>query len=150
MTRFDFKGHVGISKVGVLIMYVFILHAMSASRHSSIIKYSRHPPPFSLTCVALCGQVTGRKELKYAWYKRIPYYFLSAAVTGVMLLVAFAVMVMSLNLQGYIRADAMGARYLHYAALSQYSEPGRWFDNLGGTSLKMSSVSYDLCFPCLT
>jgi hypothetical protein len=45
------------------------------------------------------SKVTGLMEKQYAWYKRIPFYFLSILVTGVMLCVAFAVMVISLNLQ---------------------------------------------------
>lgn len=45
------------------------------------------------------SKVTGYKERFFPWHHRVPYYLLSAFVTGLMLCVAFAVMVVSLNLQ---------------------------------------------------
>ena len=78
------------------------------------------------------SRITGRKELVFEWYKRIPYYILSMIVTGFMLVVAFVVMVISLNLQGYIDDSAMGAKFLHFPRISYYSEPGAIFDNQGG------------------
>jgi hypothetical protein len=80
------------------------------------------------------SRVTGRKELVFEWYRRVPFYLLSMAVTGLMLLAAFAVMVVSLNLQGYIHQHAMGGRLLHVPSVSRFSQAGDLFDNQGGGS----------------
>lgn len=76
--------------------------------------------------------MTGRRELVFEWYRRVPFYCLSIVVTGLMLAVAFAVMTVSLNLQGYIHQSAMGAKLLHFPLISVYSQPGALFDNQGG------------------
>lgn len=90
------------------------------------------------------SRVTGRKQLVFEWYRRIPYYLLSIFVTGLMLVVAFMVMVVSLNLQGYIHEFAMGAKILHFPSISMYSQPGAIFDNQGGTQLSCVFILY--CF----
>lgn len=77
------------------------------------------------------SKVTGLMEKQYPWYRRIPYYILSLLVTGVMLCVAFAVMIISLNLQGYIKENAIGAQYLHFPRVAHYARPGMYFDPNG-------------------
>ena len=84
------------------------------------------------------SRVTGRPELVFEWYRRVPFYVLSMAVTALMLGVAFAVMVVSLNLQGYIHQSAMGAKLLHFPRISVYSQSGALFDNQGGVCCLVS------------
>jgi hypothetical protein len=62
-------------------------------------KTGRDVTRFDFKGEIVVSKVTGRKERAYPWHRRIPFYFLSAFVTGLMLCVAFAVMVVSLNLQ---------------------------------------------------
>jgi len=83
--------------------------------------------------------ITEKMELCYPAWKRWLKYAASTLVTLVMLAVAFAVMICSLNLQGYVHAaDELGAEGLetraspfHIEALASLAEPGRLFDPSG-------------------
>ena len=79
--------------------------------------------------------ITGLMETYYPpIYRRLKYVG-SAIVTMAMLLMAFAVMIMSLNLQGYIRPQSNLKRWndqsphpFHVRSLAVLSEEGRLFD----------------------
>jgi len=49
--------------------------------------------------------VTGKKECYYPQTRRYPSYLLSFFVTSSFLAVAFGIMIVSLNLQGYIKDE---------------------------------------------
>ena len=84
-------------------------------------------PEFTGDLVA--SPATGKPELVYPNHKRAASYLLSFVVTGAFLLVAFGVMLCSLNLQGYIRGgDFWTEKLFHIPRLSRLSEPGNLFD----------------------
>lgn len=68
-------------------------------------------------------------SLLFCCRKRQLKMCVSFAVTVGMLAVAFAVMICSLNLQGYVRRK--NAAYLHINTFAQLSHPGRLFDPNG-------------------
>jgi len=76
--------------------------------------------------------ITGRLERHSPRSVRLAKYVVSALVTGAMLMVAAAVMVLSLNLQGYIRHNSFWGEWLHFHFLSDFAEPGAVFDPNGG------------------
>eukprot|EP00052_Salpingoeca_macrocollata_P021836 m.188162 g.188162 ORF g.188162 m.188162 type:complete len:701 (+) comp21639_c0_seq2:33-2135(+) len=86
--------------------------------------------------------VTGRTVLHYARWKRRCKYGVSVLVTLVMLAVAFAVMVGSLNLQGYIHEkDRFGDdNPFHIPFLYQFSREGAVFDPNGNIVLSLVPV----------
>jgi hypothetical protein len=79
--------------------------------------------------------ITGEPEVFYPAVRRRIKYVGSALITSLMLSVAFAVMVLSLNLQGYIRPKSNPARWnessphpFHFASLAALAEEGSLFD----------------------
>jgi anoctamin-10 len=73
--------------------------------------------------------VTGKPELYYPSHKRKLQYLGSAVVTALMLSVAFSVMILSLNLQGYIRpSNSQQYHPFYFAQFAVLSEEGAWFD----------------------
>lgn len=66
--------------------------------------------------------ITGEPELYYPRMYRLIKYVGSAIVTGSIICVAFVLMMMSLNLQGYVH-EANSLFYFY--ELSQFSSPGR-------------------------
>eukprot|EP00978_Attheya_sp_CCMP212_P000692 scaffold1386_cov55-Attheya_sp.AAC.3 len=83
----------------------------------------------------IVSPVTGHLEKHYPAYKRYLKYLVSALVTVSMLSIAFSVMIMSLNLQGYIRPMNDPTRWndehqhpFHYPILSVLAEKGNLFD----------------------
>ena len=79
--------------------------------------------------------VTGTEEAYYPAGRRRLLYVGSALVTALMLTVAFAIMIMSLNLQGYIHPESNPSRWntnnphpFHYRRLATLSEEGHLFD----------------------
>lgn len=79
--------------------------------------------------------VSGQLEAFYPDYKRRLKYVGSAAVTLAMLNVAFWIMILSLNLQGYINPKNHPERWLgnnvhpfHWPGFSRLAEPGEIFD----------------------
>ena len=73
--------------------------------------------------------ITGKPELYYPSHKRKLQYLLSAMVTALMLSVAFSVMILSLNLQGYIRpSNSQDYHPFYFARFAILSEEGAWFD----------------------
>eukprot|EP01060_Flectonema_neradi_P015191 TRINITY_DN2186_c0_g1_i1.p1 TRINITY_DN2186_c0_g1~~TRINITY_DN2186_c0_g1_i1.p1 ORF type:complete len:696 (+),score=123.14 TRINITY_DN2186_c0_g1_i1:56-2143(+) len=74
------------------------------------------------------SKVTGRPERYYPYYKRVIAYLLSGFVTFLMLCVAFVVMILSLNLQGYIDGKIKWERPLHFPILGAFAEKGAIFD----------------------
>jgi anoctamin-10 len=79
--------------------------------------------------------VTGLVETYYPPIRRRLKYVGSAMVTIAMLYIAFAVMILSLNLQGYIRPQSNPKRWnednphpFHVRSLAVLAEEGRWFD----------------------
>jgi len=84
--------------------------------------------------------ITGKQELFYPNWKRWLKYVGSAVVTGAMLLVAFTVMIISLNFQGYIHnpklsaARGLEATYgspFLVEPIAALTEPGKIFDPTG-------------------
>ena len=75
------------------------------------------------------SDVTGKPERYFPDYARNGYYLLSVVVTGSFLALAFAVMVCSLNLQGYITdCDLWTEKAFHIPLLAKYAEPGGLFN----------------------
>lgn len=72
--------------------------------------------------------VTGKPELFYPHYLRKGQYMVSGIITALMLAVAFFVMILSLNLQGYIQPDDNQFHPFHYARLAALAEEGAVFD----------------------
>jgi anoctamin-10 len=80
--------------------------------------------------------VTGMPETYYPPFRRRMKYFVSAGVTIAMLSVAFVIMIMSINLQGYIRPKSNPSRWsqdhphpFHVRSLAILAEEGRLFDS---------------------
>jgi hypothetical protein len=80
--------------------------------------------------------VTGDYETYYPPSKRRAKYVVSALVTGVMLAVAFSLMILSLNMQGYIHPERNPDRWnehnphpFHYPSLAVLSYPNHIFDS---------------------
>jgi anoctamin-10 len=71
--------------------------------------------------------VTGESELYYPSYRRKLQYLVSAMATSLMLGVAFFVMILSLNLQGYIRPKNHYHPF-YFGTFAKLSEEGAWFD----------------------
>lgn len=78
--------------------------------------YSHRRPSF--VGRARISPVTGELELYYPSSRRKVQYLVSAFVTGIMLTVAFWVMILSLNLQGYIRPQNKSLYFIDFAKLS--------------------------------
>lgn len=88
--------------------------------------------------------VTGGPELYYPHYRRKLQYLMSGAVTSLMLAVAFVVMILSLNLQGYIRPKN---RYhpFYFGDFARLSEEGAWFDAKSNWKCYLPVVLHILC-----
>lgn len=71
--------------------------------------------------------VTGAPELYYPGYKRKFKYLVSAVVTAIMLSIAFYTMILSLNLQGYIRRR-VSTNPFYFPQFTNLSEPGAIMD----------------------
>ena len=71
--------------------------------------------------------VTGKPELYYPNYKRKLHYIVSAIVTAFMLGLAFFIMILSLNLQGYI-VPRKSYHPFHFPAFAILSVEGGLFD----------------------
>lgn len=80
--------------------------------------------------------ITGEEGVFFPAWKRSVMYLVSTAVTAVMLLIAFILMMCSLNLQGYVHsADEEGAEGLEkvgsiffFPFLAQFADPGAILD----------------------
>lgn len=72
--------------------------------------------------------ITDKPELYYPHYKRKLKYVMSAFVTSLMLCVAFFVMILSLNMQGYIHPVYARFHPFFYPTLSALAEEGAIFD----------------------
>merc|ERR1711937_440765 len=69
--------------------------------------------------------ITGEKENHYDDWKRwVWHYPISLLVTSLMLLVAFAVMSLSLNFQGYVHKSSP----IFVPSLAHFAEPGGVFE----------------------
>eukprot|EP00927_Polykrikos_kofoidii_P060876 TRINITY_DN55780_c0_g1_i1.p1 TRINITY_DN55780_c0_g1~~TRINITY_DN55780_c0_g1_i1.p1 ORF type:complete len:702 (-),score=96.84 TRINITY_DN55780_c0_g1_i1:169-2205(-) len=85
--------------------------------------------------------ITGEPELYFSPWERGLRYAFSAAVTAVMLVVAFGVMILSLNLQGYIHDPeskaarglevTFGASIFLFEPLARLARPGQILDPTG-------------------
>jgi len=75
--------------------------------------------------------VTGHTERYSPMHKRLLMYTVSVLVTLLMLCVAFSVMVISLNLQGYIHHSSYSRNYLLYPSISWLCDDGEYFDPRG-------------------
>eukprot|EP00560_Eucampia_antarctica_P003750 CAMPEP_0197832480 /NCGR_PEP_ID=MMETSP1437-20131217/14974_1 /TAXON_ID=49252 ORGANISM="Eucampia antarctica, Strain CCMP1452" /NCGR_SAMPLE_ID=MMETSP1437 /ASSEMBLY_ACC=CAM_ASM_001096 /LENGTH=734 /DNA_ID=CAMNT_0043435879 /DNA_START=77 /DNA_END=2281 /DNA_ORIENTATION=- len=75
------------------------------------------------------SEVTGLMELHCPSYKRQLKYVGSAIVTLVLLVGAFFVMILSLNLQGYVHEHEDNYHPFHYPWLSILAEDGHAFDS---------------------
>ena len=71
--------------------------------------------------------ITGEMETYYPPIRRKARYLVSAIVTIGMLMVAFFVMILSLNMQGYIR-QRQKYHPFHFPYLASLAEPGHIFD----------------------
>lgn len=81
--------------------------------------------------------ITGKTILFYPLHKRYLKYLKSTIVTFGMLIIAFSVMVVSLNFQGYIHEHSYGSSFLHFPKIQKFSMPGAIFDPRGGGILPL-------------
>ncbi|CAK0846502.1 unnamed protein product [Prorocentrum cordatum] len=100
---------------------------------------SVHESPLRPTFRAEINPLTGEVEYSFPRWRRWPLYARSAAVTSIMLCVAFAVMVCSLNLQGAVQGpddaraqgfEKSGSRF-HVPCLAAWARPGQILDPTG-------------------
>jgi len=96
--------------------------------------------------------VTGKPEVYYPQWRRILKYFVSACITGAMLAVAFFVMILSLNLQGYIRPSSNPSRWtddfphpFHFAEFAVLSEADRIFDSTSPVRAVLPVIAHVAC-----
>ena len=75
--------------------------------------------------------VTGMPERYFDPKERLFRYCVSACVTLFMLILAFSVMVISLNLQGYIHKFSYSKNYLLYPTISWLCDEGQYLDPTG-------------------
>lgn len=87
------------------------------------------------TGVPRISPITGEYETYYPAHKRRIHYGISAVVTCVMLSIAFCMMILSLNMQGYIHPQRNPERWnddnhhpFHYPGFAVLSEKGELFD----------------------
>ena len=93
--------------------------------------------------------VTGQPEIYYPSYRRKLKYLFSATVTGIMLSVAFFVMILSLNLQGYITPKYERFHPFYYPRLSSLAEEGAIFDAKSNWKCFIPVVIHVLCIATL-
>lgn len=84
--------------------------------------YSHRRPEF--TGRTRQSPITGEPEVYFPSHQRKLQYLLSAVITAFMLTVAFRIMILSLNLQGYIRPNSI----FYVRDFAKLSEVGAWFD----------------------
>ena len=96
--------------------------------------------------------VTGAMETYYPASRRRLKYIVSALITTVLLGVAFFVMILSLNLQGYIRPKRDPERWnqdnphpFHFPVLSSLAEEGQIFDATSTFKCLVPVVLHVLC-----
>ena len=95
--------------------------------------------------------ITGAMETYYPASRRRLKYVVSAVITVVLLGVAFFVMILSLNLQGYIRPQRDPERWgdhphpFHFPALSLLAEEGHIFDAASTWKCLTPVVLHVLC-----
>ena len=75
--------------------------------------------------------VTGMPERYFPTQQRILRYVFSGCITFLMLILAFFVMVISLNIQGYIHKFSYSKNYLLYPTISWLCDEGQYFDPSG-------------------
>ena len=88
------------------------------------------------------SEITGLPELHYPAWKRRCKYVVSFLVTALLLVVAFSLMIASLNLQGYVselRASGRKSTFFIYR-LAKLAEPGALFDPTGSVVLSKVPV----------
>jgi anoctamin-10 len=100
--------------------------------------------------------VTGHVETYYPTFRRRLKYVGSAVVTVVMLAVAFTVMIISLNLQGYIRPQSNPNRWdednphpFYFQAVSILAEEGQLFDAASQWRCYLPVVLHIVCISTL-
>lgn len=74
--------------------------------------------------------VTGKPELYYPSHRRKLHYLVSAIVTTIMLALAFFIMILSLNLQGYILPKDDVYHPFYYPKISSLAGKGELFDTM--------------------
>jgi len=81
--------------------------------------------------------ITGEYEMHYPAHKRRMQYIVSAVITCVMLSIAFCMMILSLNMQGYIHPERNPERWnannqhpFHYPTFAALSDKEQLFDKL--------------------
>ncbi|KAL7557018.1 hypothetical protein ACA910_011084 [Epithemia clementina (nom. ined.)] len=96
--------------------------------------------------------VTGELETYFPSFRRRPRYLVSAAVTLVMLAVAFSIMILSLNLQGYIRPQSNPSRWhdknkhpFHFPSFAILAEEGQIFDSKSEWRVYIPTVLHVAC-----
>lgn len=78
---------------------------------------------------------TSRVLMRKHHVSYLEYFFRysgSVFITTLMLFGAFIVMILALNLQGYIEPKALGGSWLYMESLSAFAKPGALFDQSGG------------------
>eukprot|EP00977_Amphora_coffeiformis_P027664 scaffold34630_cov185-Amphora_coffeaeformis.AAC.10 len=99
--------------------------------------------------------ITGEEETYYPPLRRRLTYVLSAVVTVGMLMVAFSVMILSLNLQGYINPIHNPERWnegnhpFHFEKLADLAEGGNVFDSTSSWRSLIPVVVHVLCINIL-
>lgn len=104
--------------------------------------YSHRRPEF--VGVTRTSPVTGEPELYYPPYRRKLQYLASAMVTSFMLGVAFFVMILSLNLQGYIRPKNHYHPF-YFGHFAKLSEAGAWLDSNSNWMCYIPVILHALC-----
>ena len=90
--------------------------------------------------------VTGQPELYFSPYRRKLQYLVSGLVTSVLLAVAFFVMILSLNLQGYIRPSSHFRHHpFYFPRFAVLSEEGAWFDAASDWNSLLPVVLHAVC-----
>jgi anoctamin-10 len=74
--------------------------------------------------------VTEQPELYYPPFQRKLHYLVSAVVTMTMLAIAFSIMILSLNLQGYIKPKGDAFHPFYYPRLASLAADGQIFDSM--------------------
>ena len=104
--------------------------------------YGHRRPEFS--GIMRPSPVTGLPELYYPGYRRKIQYLLSAIVTVLMLSFAFFAMILSLNLQGYIRPRERFQPF-YYPRLAALAEEGAVFDAKSSWRCFIPVIIHALC-----
>jgi len=104
--------------------------------------YSHRRPAF--VGLARTSPITGEPELYFPTIRRKAQYIVSALITGVMLTIAFWVMILSLNLQGYIRPRHQYHPF-YFAGFAKLSMEGELLDSKSTWMSFIPAILHAVC-----